>query len=173
MRKLLLLLLVAAGFSAAAQKAEPLKDNPNAPYLKQKTLPAFDVLYLNGKDTFHTKDIPVGKPSVIVYFSPDCDHCKKVISAMLAQMDKMKDVNVYFMTFMPVIALEIFNRGYHLERYPSVKLIGQDFKMFFPEFYGVSSVPNVVLYNKNKKFVKLWKNDVTMEEIVAELKRAK
>jgi len=170
---LLLLLLVITGFNATAQKTEALKENEDAPYLKYKDLPAFPVLYLNGKDTFSTYNIPKGKPALIIYFSPDCDHCKRMFDAMLPQMDKLKNVNVYVMSFMPTIALQVFNGTYHLDRYPPIKVIGQDFQFFFPTFYGVSSVPNIALYDKDKQFVKLWKIDVTMDDIVEELKRIK
>ncbi len=170
MKKLLLLLLVLGGFNAVAQKVVPLKDNPDAPYLKYKDLPAFDVVDMRTRDTFSTFNIPKGRPILIIYFAPECDHCKKMLDALLPEMDKLKNVDVYMMTFMPLIALEIFNNGYHLEKYPNIKMVGQDYKMFFPPFYGVSNVPDIVLYDKNKKFVKLWPDNVTMDQILAELK---
>lgn len=170
MKKLLFLLLILGGFAATAQKTEPLKDNPDAPYLKHKDMPAFDVVDMRTKDTFSTYNIPAGKPTLIIYFAPECDHCRKMLDVLLPQMDRIKNVDVYMMSFMPLIALEIFNRGYQLEKYPNVKMLGQDIKFFFPTFYGVSNVPDVVLYDKNKKFVKLWTNDVTIEQILAELK---
>ena len=171
MKKLLLLMLLLAGMNAQAQKEVALKDDTlTAPYLKHKELPAFDAEHLNGKDTFNTFNIPTGKPVLIIYFSPDCDHCQKMIDELLPDMDKLKNVNVYFMSFMPLKAMEIFNRMRHMEKYENVKFIGRDFRFFFPTFYGTSSVPNVVLYDKNKKFVKLWPNGANIKEIQAELK---
>ena len=175
MRKLLLLLLL-AGPAVFAQENKPKEDtkhksDPNAPYTKYKDLPAFEAVYMNGKDTFNTFNIPKGKPSLIIYFSPDCDHCKKMLDEMLPQFYQLKNVNVYMMTFMPPIALQVFNRAYHLENYEAVKFIGQDFKFFFPTYYGVSSVPDIVLYDKNKRFVKLWPDVATMDEILAEVKK--
>jgi thioredoxin-related protein len=173
MKKFLLLLFILGGLSATAQKqkAEPLKDNKEAPYLKYPDLPAFDAVYLNGKDTFSTYNIPKGKPVLIIYFSPDCDHCKKMFDDLLPQMEKIKNVDVYVMSFMPLVAMRIFNGTYHLERYDNIKFIGQDHKIFFPGFYGISSVPAVVLYDKNKKLAKFWPNEVTMDQVLAETKK--
>jgi thioredoxin-related protein len=171
MKKVFLLMLLLAGMNAHAQKAVPLKeDTLTAPYLKYKELPAFDAEYLNGADTFNTFNIPTGKPVLIIYFSPDCDHCQKMIDEMLPQMDRLKNVNVYMMTFMPLIALKIFNSVRHMETHENIKFIGRDISFFFPTFYGTSSVPNVVLYDKNKKFIKLWPNGTTIADIEAELK---
>lgn len=162
-------LLLLTGLNVSAQKAKPAEAPAEAPYLKQKALPAFDAVYLNGKDTLNTYNIPSGKPILIVYFSPDCDHCKKMLDAFLPQMDRIKNVDVYFMSFMPVIAMQVFNSAYHLDTYPNTRFIGQDFRFFFPAFYGVSAVPDVVLYDKDKNFVKMWPDVVTMDEVVAAL----
>lgn len=157
MKKLLVCMLLVISYTAQAQKTVALQDDTlTAPYLKYKDLPAFDAEYLNGKDTFNTFKIPTGTPSMIVYFSPDCDHCQELIDAMMPRMNEMKKVDVYFMTWLPLISLKIFNSTRHLENFQGVKFIGRDYAFFFPTFYGVSSVPNVVLYDKDKKYVKLW-----------------
>jgi thiol-disulfide isomerase/thioredoxin len=149
--------MLLAGFSAQAQKTVALQDDTvTAPYLKYKDLPAFDAEYLNGKDTFNTFNIKAGTPTMIIYFSPDCDHCQEMIDAFMPRMNEMKKVDVYFMTWLPLVSLKIFNSMRHLENYPNVRFIGRDYTFFFPTFYGVSSVPNVVLYDKDKKYVKLW-----------------
>ncbi len=177
MRKLFLLLMLAIGnIGVYAQDAVALQDDTvTAPYLKYRDLPAFDAEYLNGKDTFSTFNIPKGTPSMIVYFSPDCDHCQELIDAMLPRMKEFGNTHIYYMTFMPLASIQIFNTTRHLENYSNTRFIGRDFKFFFPTFYGVSSVPNVVLYDKDKKFVKLWPNphatDVT--ELVNEIKKLK
>jgi protein-disulfide isomerase len=41
-------------------------------------LPPFRMMQTNGK-VFKAEHLPIGKPTIIIYFSPECDHCEKLI----------------------------------------------------------------------------------------------
>ena len=168
MRKILLSVAIGImALSAAGQDKKTDKvTSDEAPYLKHKELPAIEILDINGKDTFNTYNIKEGRPTLIIYFSPDCDHCKIMLDAIEPEIDKLKDIDIYMVTFMPPIALQVYNSVHHWEKHSNVKLMGQDIRLFFPGFYGVTSVPDVVLYDKKKKFVKLWPGGVSIREIL-------
>lgn len=168
MKKVLFALaIVITGITASAQdKKTDNASKEDAPYLKHKELPAMEILNINGRDTFNTYNIKPGRPTLIIYFGPDCDHCKQMLEGFKPEMDKLKDIDIYLVSFAPVIAINIYNSVNHWEQYSNVKLLGSDFRFFFPGFYGVSSVPNVVLYDKKKKFVKLWVGGASVREIL-------
>ena len=46
------------------------------------TIAPFKITLVNGK-TYTYQQLAKGKPTVLVYFSPTCDHCKKFTEAML------------------------------------------------------------------------------------------
>ena len=54
------------------------------------TMPAFKMLLTDG--SFYTAaDLPVGKPVVLIYFAPDCDHCQELIAAFFKKIDAVAE----------------------------------------------------------------------------------
>src|ERR1043166_2974205 len=97
MKKMLLALLLMMVFAAGAQPpARARRDS--LPYEKFPTLPAMSLLAPDSSRTFNFYNIPEGRPTVLFFFSPDCEHCQLSTKAMLARMDEMKGADFYFMT---------------------------------------------------------------------------
>ena len=68
---LLLVLLLAIGFSVQAQDHEK---NVNTGDGVGKALPAFDFEMPNG-DRLTPEKLPAAQPVIVFYFDPFCDHC--------------------------------------------------------------------------------------------------
>ena len=47
-------------------------------YSQSGKIPPFKMIQANGK-LFKAQDLPIGKPVVLIYFSPDCEDCHKFI----------------------------------------------------------------------------------------------
>ena len=173
MKKLFFLLLLTACCAGAANaqdakakgKNDPAKDTMQ-PYRKNPTLPAFNLRLMDSVTIFNTYNIPGGKPIGLFFFDPECSHCQAVIKALLKGMDSIKEIQFYMIT--PVhsaTALRKFYADYHLGDYKNIVLAGRDYEFFFGSFYGVKYVPDLALYDGNKKLVKLYEGAITVKEL--------
>jgi len=161
LRHALVLLVLLVGLPAHAQSSRD-----SLPYLKYPNLPAFNLLSPDSSKVFNTFYIKEGKPTVLFFFSPDCEHCQITTKRMLEKMDSMKQADFYFFTYMRLPFLRAFIEEYHLNKYPNI-ITGQDYQFFFPKFYGATTVPYLVVYDRQKKFVKLFNGGAKASELIS------
>ena len=149
-----------------AKKAETPADSVEAPYLKYPTLPAFNILMMDSTTIFNTYNIPEGGPVAIVFFSPDCGHCKRTTRRLTDSMAMFKDVRFYFIT--PVHTMQdirSFYDEFHMKDHDNIKLVGRDYEFFFGSFYDIKYVPDVVIYDGQKKLIKLIQGETTAKKL--------
>lgn len=121
----------------------------NAP----KDLPDFKVLLLDSATVINTKDIPAGHPIVLMYFSPDCDHCHKETMELLKNMNAFKDVQIYYISPSGVTPVKAFYEKYKLEQYKNITM-AVDYHMAFYQLFKPNDIPYQAVYNGSKKLVK-------------------
>jgi thiol-disulfide isomerase/thioredoxin len=132
-----------------AQQAAP----EQAPYQKFPTVPPFHLLKVDSA-TFVTKDdLKKHRRTMIMFFSPDCDHCKHQTDSILADFDKFKDIEIVMATYQPFGEMKDFYAHYHLAEHPNIK-IGRDEKFFLAPFYRIRNLPYLALYDKKGNLIK-------------------
>ena len=52
-------------------------------------VPPFRITQSNGK-VFNARDLPLGKPILLIYFSPDCEHCQVFMKAFFKRANDFK-----------------------------------------------------------------------------------
>ena len=161
----LILLLIISAFSAAAQKREPLPARDSLPYQKYPGLPAFNLLLQDSATVFNTYNIPEGRPTILMFFSPDCDHCQKTTEAIMEKIDSLQGVNIVFLTPMSLGLLRPFASKMLLNDRKNIT-VGKDYEFFFYRFYGANFVPYIAIYDRKKKFVKMWEGRVKIEDLM-------
>ena len=158
------------GITAQAQEKNEVnsKQTPatDTPYLKYPTLPAFNIMLPDSTTIFNTYNIPEGKPIIILFFDPDCKHCKAEIKLLLAGMDSLKDIRFYIITSVHDFKrIRDFYDEYHLGDYKNIEVVGRDYEYFFITYYGVKFVPDLVLYNGHKDLVKFFDGHVSVKDL--------
>lgn len=150
----------------AQQKKMPPAPDSTLPYLKNPTLPAFNILLQDSSSFYNTYNIPDGKPTVMVLFSPDCEHCQKFTAELLNKMDSLKGVNFVFFTPMPLTELRKFAGKLELAKYKNILAVGKDYLYFSLPFYDVKYVPVISVYNRKKRFVKRYEGSVKVHDLI-------
>jgi thiol-disulfide isomerase/thioredoxin len=144
----------------------PAKDTV-LPYRQYPTLPAFNILMMDSTTIFNTYNIPTGGPIALFFFSTDCGHCKRTTRRLIDSMEMLTDIRFYMIT--PVHSmteLRNFYTEFHMERYENIKLVGRDYEFFFGTFYKTRYVPDVALYDGQKKLIKLIEGETTAKQIM-------
>lgn len=162
----LLGLLTTAAFAQTNTTAAttPAKDTTTYAYQKNPKLPAFRLMMMDSTTIFNTYNIPAGRPTLFIYFGPECEHCARFTESMLKSIDSLKGFQIYMFTFANVTPLKTFYEKYHLSQYKNITM-GRDYEFFFPSFYGARFVPYIVVYDKKKKFAGKWEGTATVSDI--------
>jgi len=109
------------------------------------------------------------KPTVIIYFHPECEHCQYEASEIGKQAEEFEKANMILVT--PddsVKRVEAFAVKYHLWEVDNLTVLLDRNHQFLKSF-GTAVFPSVFIYGADKKLVKMYKGEVKMEAIIKSL----
>ena len=132
---------------------------------EREILPSFNLLMMDSTTVFNTDSIREGKPFVILYFSPDCEHCHEQVKLLLENMPSFKSIQFYFFTPFSFKLLKQFYKYYHLYNYPNIT-VGYDYKFFIPAHYKPNSVPWVFIFNGSKRLERIYQGGLTASQLM-------
>jgi thiol-disulfide isomerase/thioredoxin len=128
--------------------AEPQKTGKEG-----KPMPEFSLLLTDSITKMNTLDIPVGKPTVLIYYSPYCPYCKAQTKTIIENIDKLKDIQFYFISNFPLPEQKSFIKEYQLEKYPNI-ISSMDNANIVRDYFEITGIPYLAIYGKNKKLNK-------------------
>jgi len=150
MKKVLFALLVL--FSLYSAQAQTVAAPPEAPYLKNPGIPLFRLLKADSVHFITRDDIKKNRKVLLIFFSPECEHCKHQIRDILADFNKFKDIEIVMATFQPFDEMKTFYNYFRIGDHDNI-LLGRDEKYFFPPYYKMQSLPFLALYDKKGNFI--------------------
>lgn len=155
---LLLSVIVAIGLQVHAQA--------------QNKLPPFSMLLTNGK-TYSTTNLSKNKPTVLIYFAPDCEHCQVLIKAFFKKIAEFKNTQVLMVTFKPVNELVDFEKSFKTHSYSNVHVGAETNPLYLQAFFNLQKTPFTALYDKDRNLLVSYKKDTTVDELIKQLKNVK
>jgi peroxiredoxin len=147
---------------AAGQSAT---DAAQPPYLRFPTLPPFHLLEVDSTTYLTKDDIKKHHRTIVMFFSPDCDHCKHQTESILADFAHFKDIEIVMATYQPFSEMKDFNTHYRLFEHANIK-IGRDEKFFLAPFYKIRNLPYLALYDKKGNLVTTFEGTQKVETIL-------
>lgn len=135
-------------------------------YFKAPFIPAFNIRKIPDSSSFTNNMLQKGKPTILVFFDPDCDHCQHATKKITEKIDKLKDVQILMVTIYDFSRIKKFYKDYKLANYPNI-ILTRDAAFDLPKFYQVASLPDFYVYDKNGKLMKHYKQDIPIEELAA------
>ena len=133
-------------------------------------LPPFKMMLSNGR-MFSADELPQGKPVVLIYFSPDCDHCQKLMNAFFKNINQFQNAEVVLVTFKPVEEVARFEQGYQTTKYPNIKVGTEGTTFYLRSFYRMDRTPFTALYDKGGKLVYAYRTDTPVDDLINRLKK--
>ncbi|MCY7422918.1 MAG: redoxin domain-containing protein [Chitinophagaceae bacterium] len=132
------------------------------PYFSDPTIPSFTIQSVDS--SWITKNDLAKKPTLILYFSPDCGHCQLETEELISNLKSLGDLQIVMITSRSIEEMKEFSDRYLLQKFPSIK-IGSDPKRFVTRFYNVKFTPFSALYSKKGKLVKVYKDGIDFKEL--------
>lgn len=138
----------------------------------QNRLPPFGMMLTNGK-LFTTAGLSQYKPTVLIYFAPDCEHCQVLLKAFFKKPEAFKNAEVLLVTFKPVKELIAFEKSFHTHAYANVHVGAETNPLYLQSFFNLQKTPFTALYDKAKNLLASYKNDTPVDELMMRLKAIK
>jgi thioredoxin-related protein len=135
-------------------------------------LPPFAIMQANGK-IFRAFELPAGKPMVIIYFSPECDHCDLLMKDFLKKEASFRKASVVMITHLAVGKVAKFVQRYALDKYPNVFVGTEGTWLFVKNYYNIIEMPFLALHDSNGNLVRMFREEGTLPDLVKHLNNLK
>jgi thioredoxin-related protein len=166
--KRLSIVLVSLFFLSAVSAQTPAQtpvNVPDPPYLKNPGLPPFKLLRVDSSHYVTRDDIKKNHKVLLMFFSPECEHCKHQMRDILADFGKFKDIEIVMATFQPFEEMKSFYNYFRIEDHSNI-LMGRDEKYMLPPYYRMQSLPFLALYDKKGQLITHFEGNQKIDTIL-------
>jgi thioredoxin-related protein len=165
MKKLLLFFMLS--FASNFLFAQTVTPNVAA-YLRIPTVPPFKLTIAPDSILFSKDELKKRMPTIIMIFSPDCDHCVHSTEDLIAHYPLFKKTQIVMASALPYEHVKKFYTTLKISDYPNIK-VGEDKGYFLGTFFEVRSFPAIFLYDKKGNFKQVFDSNAKWETIAAAL----
>lgn len=143
--------------------------NPNDYVNKFVSLPYISVHTVPDSSIFSTKKLPKNTPFLLMFFSPDCDHCHQQTKELIAYKKELKGVKILLLSVAPYQEIKKFYKEFGLASVSNIK-VGQDVNFKLGITYKVSTYPSIFLYDRRAILAKAFVGNIGVPAILDALK---
>jgi thioredoxin-related protein len=137
-----LLFVIGFAFNASAQD----KTQDSIPVYKRfPEVPPFTLRTVPDSMQFIKQDLKKNKATIIMIFSPDCEHCQRATRDLQAHAAEFKNVQIVMASPLDFNLIEKFYKEYNIAQYPNF--------------------PSIFVYDKKGNFVEKFEGDVPFSKI--------
>ncbi|MBK7434482.1 MAG: thioredoxin fold domain-containing protein [Chitinophagaceae bacterium] len=133
-------------------------------YLRFPQTPPFSIIRVPDSTRFVKADLDKRKATLIMVFSPDCEHCQLETREILAKRNLFKKVQIIMVSPLEYGHLKKFYDEYGISDFQNI-ILGRDPAYFLGTFYKIRSFPALFLYDKKGNFVRSFDGTVPVEQI--------
>ncbi len=137
-----------------------------------KTIPPFNMVLVDGVTYYNADNIEKGKPLMIVYFDPECEHCQNFTKQLVKNIAKFSNTQIVMICAAPGIPpLKKFVDQFNLGKYTNIKAGTEGMYHATMNFYNVDVTPFTALYNKSGQLITFYRTVPQIQTLVEELKK--
>lgn len=151
-----LMLVSVTVMSNAQNTTPPFKQNPVLPQL---------FLIQSDSAVLTTADLKKA-PTLIMFFSPSCDHCQKQWAEMVKYKEQLKDIQIIMATYQPFEEMvEFYEKEHIAAKWPNIRL-GRDVNYKLVPFFAMRAIPYQALYDRNGKLLTTFESNVDIQKML-------
>jgi thiol-disulfide isomerase/thioredoxin len=113
------------------------------------TLPLLKVLQLDSTPILLKKLFIKNKPTVLIFFNPDCDHCQQELENIIAHNADVKNTQFICISNRPLFMVKPFAKQLKINKTPNIKMVSVPDNAMF-RYYGIGGFPSMIIYNNAK-----------------------
>jgi thiol-disulfide isomerase/thioredoxin len=134
-----------------------------------QNIPAFKIFTAPDSTAFTNTQLKKGKPFVLMFFSPDCDHCQKETKELLAYKRELKDIEIVMASPASYSLIKGFYQDYNIASMPNI-MMGQDLNYVLGSKYQLRTYPSLFVYDAAGKLAKAFVGNVGVPAILEAVK---
>ncbi|GAB2699531.1 hypothetical protein GCM10027037_25150 [Mucilaginibacter koreensis] len=112
------------------------------------------------------------RPVMLVYFSPDCGHCQRLMYEMKPKMKQFGNTQIVLITFTQYRSIKDFYKAYGLSAFPNITVGTEGYTYNVQRYYEIKTTPFVAIYDRNGKLVKIFDKQPNVDDLIATAKKA-
>ncbi|HYK44061.1 MAG TPA: redoxin domain-containing protein [Parafilimonas sp.] len=136
---------------------------------QQGKLPPFRIMQSNGT-IFKAEQLPFEKPILIIYFSPDCDHCQAFMKDFFKSAADFKKASVVMVTYRPIADVTKFVADFGVNKYSNIYVGTEGSSFFLKNYYKLLDMPFAALYDKNGNIMTSYRSNISLNELALKIK---
>ena len=137
-------------------------------YRRFPFVPSFKLINIADSSIFTKDNLKKKKATIIMMFSPDCEHCQEETKEITAKINLFKKAQIIMVSPLDFNYMKQFYNEYKIAGFPNITM-GRDPTYFLGTFYKVRSFPSIFVYDKKGKLVNSFTGSTPVEEIAAAL----
>ncbi len=166
----LILLFIGSLFIALSTTAQtttpvPAKED-TALYLRFPFVPPFNLYKVPDSTLFTKANLKKKKATLLIIFSPDCDHCQQETRELTAAIQLFKKVQIVMATWLPYEQIMQFYKAYNIAFFANIT-IGWDKAFMLPAYFKMKRLPLAALYDKKGNFICMFEGHTDIKKIAA------
>ncbi len=131
---------------------------------QKQVLPAIDLTLTDG-ERFTNHHLKQGS-TILVYFSPDCGHCKEFLTDLLQREKLIAGKQILLATFVEVNTLKSFEEAMGIRKFPNIKTGTEGDSYRIARSLAIRKFPYVALYDSSRKLIRSFEGEQPMGQIV-------
>ncbi|MFN8266002.1 MAG: hypothetical protein U0T11_08010 [Chitinophagaceae bacterium] len=137
-------------------------------HLANLKLPDFKLLLTDSTTSFYKDNLRPNKQTIIIMFSPDCDHCKRQTTELLANIRYFKNVQIVMPTTLPFEKMKAFYEEFQIKKYKNITM-GRDVLFFFSRYFQSHYLPYIAVYNKKGDLLNAYDGEVSIQTLIEQV----
>lgn len=162
--KIALLVLVFGVLSLLVYKVVSKTKEKEIAVEKLETIPEFELMTLKEKP-FTNLDLKANLYTIFVYFNSECDFCQHEAESISENLSKFVDVHFVFVSKEPIEKIKEFSQQYQLNDKSDIVFLHDNTSIFSTQF-DATSIPYVLIYDKNQNLIEKRKGQLNASGIL-------
>ena len=129
------------------------------------SIPAISVHTVPDSSIFTNKNLRTNTPFILMFFSPDCDHCHKQTKELLAYKKELKGIQILLLSVAPYQEIKNFYNEFGLSAMSNLK-VGQDINFKLGATYKVNTYPSIYVYDRKATLAKAFIGNKDVQAIL-------
>ncbi len=135
-----------------------------------QAIPPFKMTLSNNR-IFSATELPKGKPTILIYFDPECEHCQKLMTEFFKKINEFKKAEIVMVTYKPVNEVAAFEKMHSTKKYNNIIVGTEGLAFYLRDYYGLMVMPFTALYDKKGNLSHSYIKETPVDDLISRLKK--
>ena len=136
---------------------------------KIETIPPFSFHTIPDSSNYLNKNLKKNKPFILMFFSPDCEHCQHELKELIANKTKFKNIPILMLSPANYAEIKKFYKEFGVAKMSNIT-VAHDDNYTMSRLYQLKTFPTMFIYNRAGKLTKTFVSNASIPAILQAVK---